>query len=325
MLISVLIPTYRRLALLKRAVDDVFSQTYENWELVVSDDELVKGETWSWLQDLAKKDCRVRIVKNQSEKHGQVFNVNNGLRECKGEWVKILFDDDRILPDCLAKMANVAKRLPKVAMIGCRAQKWRNGHCVGAEKNFARGEVDVISGAHAQEAILMFDRWNGRTPTHMMFRRAILNNPDALMPEAVPYTLPVDWVWFANILKYGDYAMMRDILVCQCEGETDSLTGGVRQDPCSLDRELFPAYHDIYKILGRPNGGKLSWPSIEAEINGVRGVYHLSRGRVRLGLRMLAKMLCSFRGTKMTMRWLLQEMFPLHYAASKRASMSVGL
>lgn len=143
MLISVLIPTYRRLALLKRAVEDVFRQTYKNWELIISDDEPTNGETWLWLQDLADRDHRVRIVKNQSGKHGQVFNVNNGLRKCKGEWVKILFDDDRMLPECLAKMANVATRLSNVAMIGCRAQKWRNGCYNGDEKDIPAWSVVV--------------------------------------------------------------------------------------------------------------------------------------------------------------------------------------
>lgn len=323
MLISVLIPTYRRLALLKRAVNDVLRQTYQNWELIISDDELANGETWLWLRDLVEKDRRIRIVKNHSGNHGQVFNVNNGLRECKGEWVKILFDDDRMLPECLAEMANVAARLSGVAMIGCRAQKWRNGCYEGDEKDYSHGDIDIIKSSDSANAILRFDRWNGKTPTHMMIRMSTIRDAGVFMPEDVHYRLPVDWVWFANILLHGDYAMMRAVLVCQCEGEVASLTGSVRQDSYALDKELFPAYHDIYKNSVAKGNVTMAWQAIEAEINGIRGIYHLSCGRIKQGLCMVLKMFRSCRGTIMTLRWLLQEMFPAHYAATKRYSISL--
>ena len=44
MKVSVAMPTYKRLPQLKRAVDDVLSQTYKDWELVISDDEEGEGE-----------------------------------------------------------------------------------------------------------------------------------------------------------------------------------------------------------------------------------------------------------------------------------------
>ena len=322
MLVSILIPTYRRLELLKRAVADVQAQTYKDWELVVSDDEVTVGETWLWLQDLADKDQRVRIVKNHSRMHGQVFNVNNGLRECKGEWVKILFDDDRMLPECVARMVNVVARRHDVAMIGCRAQKWRNGSYDGDEKDYSCRDVDVVKSADSSNAILRFDRWNGKTPTHMMIRSSVIREFGAYMPEEVPYKLPVDWVWFANILTHGDYAMMREVLVCQCEGEVESLTGGVRQDPYALDKELLPAYYDIYKMALFRGNVTVGWDAIEAEIYGIRGIYHISCGRIKLGLCMVLKMFCSCRGIIMTLRWILQEMFPSCFAATMRYSIS---
>ena len=107
MFVSVLIPTYRRLELLKRAIADVRSQTYEDWELVISDDEVGDNETWQWLTREMSNDPRIRIIKNLQNKHGQVFNVNNGLKVCKGEWIKPFFDDDRMNRDCLEKMVGM--------------------------------------------------------------------------------------------------------------------------------------------------------------------------------------------------------------------------
>lgn len=321
MLVSVLIPTYKRLEQLKHAVGDVYAQTYKDWELVITDDEPTAGETWSWLQSLAENDKRVRVLQNKSGTHGQVFNVNNGLKVCKGDWVKVLYDDDRMLPECLMTMVNLARKLPNVAMIGCRAQKIRNGIYKGDETDYSHGVGDGIRSLDCLKAMLMFDRWNGRTPTHMLIRRSAIN-AGAFMPEDAMYTSPVDCVWFASILMHGDYAMLRDVLVCQCEGEVPSLTSGDRQNPYTLDKELLLAYHDIYEKAMAHGNMKVSWGTIKAEINGVRGLYHLSCGRVMKGFLMVLRMLFSIRGTLMTIRWLLQEMFPSHFAATKRYSIS---
>ena len=323
MLVSVLIPTYKRLQFLKRAVEDVFAQTFPDWEIVVSDDEVGEGETWEWLKVMAAKDQRIRIFKNEGPKHGQVFNVNNGLKECRGEWIKVLFDDDRMLPECLEKMVAAARMVPDAAMIGCRAQKWRNGVYVGDEKNFARGDIDVLSKDDCQMAILKFDRWNGRTPTHMLIRNDVIR-AGALMPVDGRYKVPVDVVWFSRILVLGAYAMMRDVLVQQREGEVASVTSGARADEQSLDRELFLAYRDIYDEL--PDEGKkcFPWRVVEGEINGIRGMYHLKCGRIGLGLTMIARMLKSLRASFLTLRWFMQETFPRRFNATQRELLVVS-
>src|SRR6478736_4125101 len=67
--ITVAIPTYRRLPMLRRAVESVFAQTFTDWEMVVSDDETPPGETWNFLERLARSDPRVKPVMNSSP-HG---------------------------------------------------------------------------------------------------------------------------------------------------------------------------------------------------------------------------------------------------------------
>ena len=51
MLVSVLIPTYKRLQFLKCAVEDVLVQTFKDWEIVVSDDEVGEGEVLLSLEE----------------------------------------------------------------------------------------------------------------------------------------------------------------------------------------------------------------------------------------------------------------------------------
>jgi len=321
-MISVLIPTYKRLPFLKRAVSSVFSQTYVDWELVISDDEADEGETWQWLKELSAHNSKVRIIKNAGPKHGQVYNVNNGLRECRGDWIKILFDDDGILPDCLSKMMRVVDRTTSAVMIGCRAQQWRNGVYCGDEKNYASSSCDLIRSPDCRLAILKFDRWNGRTPTHMLMRRTVVDR-NVLMLDEGGLRLAVDWTWFARILDHGDYAMMGDVLVQQREGEVSSLTGEVRDDAACLDRELSVAYKLILDGMSAHLQRRISYANVKAELNGIRGIYHLRCRRYSLGLKMIMKSLANWKGPLLTLRWLLQETFPGRFSATKRMAIEL--
>jgi len=93
-LISIVIPAYNRLPLLKQAVASVIAQTYTNWELLVIDD----GST-----DGTKKavetpgDLRIRIF---SVPHcGNIAALRNaGVSVATGEWVAFLDSDDMWVP-----------------------------------------------------------------------------------------------------------------------------------------------------------------------------------------------------------------------------------
>lgn len=121
--ISVVIPTYERLARLQGAVHSILGQSFSNWELIVSDDETPAGETWKWLQDIAATDHRIRPVQNL-QGQGQAENTNFAMGQARGEWIKILHDDDRCLPYALEILADAAEQADKrVVLITTRVRK----------------------------------------------------------------------------------------------------------------------------------------------------------------------------------------------------------
>ena len=319
MKVSIIIPTYKRLEFLQRAVEDVFAQTYADWELIISDDEEGEGVTWGWLKVLVAKDSRVRIIKNEGERHGQSFNVNNALRQCTGEWIKPFYDDDRMHADCIEKMVSAVSEVgdPSVVLVGCRAQRWRCGQYVGDEKNFSRASLELIAQEDCRRAICMYDRWNGRTPQHMFIRRSAIER-STMMPEDCWYKVPVDWVWFSRILGRGSYLQMEEVLVEQHEGEVVSITAGARGNEANLDRELFAAYHDIFDMMSPKEKRGIRWSAIEGQINGIRGIYHLKCGRYKQGLGMIIRMLKSLKASFLVLRWFLQELFPGRFTATRR-------
>lgn len=95
-LISVYIPTYNRLELLKRAVQSVQNQTYKNFEIIIVDDNSSDG-TQDFLVGLAKVDSRIRYF-FKDRNSGACVSRNIAINLAQGELITGLDDDDYFLP-----------------------------------------------------------------------------------------------------------------------------------------------------------------------------------------------------------------------------------
>jgi glycosyltransferase involved in cell wall biosynthesis len=93
-IVSVVIPTYNRRALLLPAVDSVRAQTFGDWELIVADDGSTDGSADA-VEALG--DPRVRLLRLPHT--GNVAAVRNaGVAASRGEWLAFLDSDDAWLP-----------------------------------------------------------------------------------------------------------------------------------------------------------------------------------------------------------------------------------
>lgn len=93
-LVSVYLPTLNRMALVKRAIDSVLSQTYKEIELIVVDDGSSDG-TLDYLSTLSRQDSRVTfLTKNDDILRGAPASRNLAIRSASGEFVTGLDDDD---------------------------------------------------------------------------------------------------------------------------------------------------------------------------------------------------------------------------------------
>ncbi|MFI5323865.1 MAG: glycosyltransferase family 2 protein, partial [Thermodesulfobacteriota bacterium] len=111
--VSVIIPTYNRLILLKNSVSSVLSQTYRDFELLVIDD-CSTDDTYDEMAKIADK--RVRYIKNTSNK-GISATRNIALSNTNGKYIAFLDDDDEWMPDKLEKQLNIIENSSKG--LGC--------------------------------------------------------------------------------------------------------------------------------------------------------------------------------------------------------------
>ena len=93
MKISVLLPTRNRLFLLKYAVESVRRQDYEDWEIVVSDNDSTE-DVGGYVNSL--DDPRIRYFR--TDRFLPVTdNWNNALSKSRGDYVVMLGDDDCLM------------------------------------------------------------------------------------------------------------------------------------------------------------------------------------------------------------------------------------
>lgn len=92
--VSIILPTYNRIALLKRAVDSIFEQSFSDYELIVIDDASTDG-TQAFLDELIKRDTRVRVIHHEKNYYPDISRtLNEGLKFARGKYVARLDDDD---------------------------------------------------------------------------------------------------------------------------------------------------------------------------------------------------------------------------------------
>ncbi len=105
MLISIVIPTYRRPTLLAEAVASVFAQEYGPIEIVVVDDSN-DDESERMLRSLHWCDGVTLVYQRNTPPLRQAGNVNLGFDLANGERLALLHDDDRFAsPTALAALA----------------------------------------------------------------------------------------------------------------------------------------------------------------------------------------------------------------------------
>lgn len=112
--VSVVIPTHNRSSLLRRAIQSVLDQTYQDFEIIVVDDAST-DDTEAVVKGFA--DERIRYVRH-SENRGEAASRNTGIRLAKGEYIAGHDDDDVWLPPKLEKQVKAfEKASPKVGVV----------------------------------------------------------------------------------------------------------------------------------------------------------------------------------------------------------------
>ena len=107
--LSLVIPTYKRVNLLKNALDSILSQKSVDfsWEIIVVDNEADNGEENN-TERLVKTIENSRILLYRNSRNIWVGdNFNRCFELARGKWVTMLHDDDMLLPNALCSIGKL--------------------------------------------------------------------------------------------------------------------------------------------------------------------------------------------------------------------------
>lgn len=210
-LVSVLIPTYNRKELLKRAINSVLNQTYKNIEIYVTDNASTDG-TFEVMQELLKNDKR--IIYNKREKNtGPLYNGSEAYNHLKGKYAIVLCDDDYFLSNTFFENAvNVMEENENIVIVRgvvkCFNEKNDNIFIdIYNSKEYIKGIDYLLNYAN-------HDGYDNITSFFAMFRKSAADKT-RVFEKALPSA--DTWLWLYLFL-YGDvYFLSNEIIGCYVE------------------------------------------------------------------------------------------------------------
>lgn len=115
--ISIVVPLYKTPEkYLKEMIASVEKQSYQNWELCLSDGSGENSPLKKLLLAYEKKDSRIRVIHNEKQLHIS-DNTNEALKVCTGDFIAYADHDDLLTPNALYECVAAINNDPEIEML----------------------------------------------------------------------------------------------------------------------------------------------------------------------------------------------------------------
>src|SRR5918998_209452 len=110
---------------IQEAIESIFAQTYNNWELLLVDDGSTDGSTEVALRYAREHPEKVRYLEHDNHQNrGMSASRNLGISNAKGEFIAFLDADDVWMPHKLEQQVAIMESHPEVGMVYGSTQYW---------------------------------------------------------------------------------------------------------------------------------------------------------------------------------------------------------
>ena len=183
-LVSVCIPTFNGEKYIEEALTSAFTQTYPNIEIIVSDDRS-SDKTLQIIESIRNKN-EIPITIANHEPQGIGANWNNCVALASGDYIKFLFQDDQLYPNCLSRMMEMALEFPFAGLIYSKRD-----FIIEDEASVSNEYIDYYGQLHSHWEDLKIEQGclSGRT---YLADRNFLNSPKNKIGEPTNVLLKSD-------------------------------------------------------------------------------------------------------------------------------------
>ena len=108
LLVSIIMPTYRRQGVIADTVEKILAQTYPHWELIIVDNDGRMSAQFG--------DERIRIYRH-TKRASAAYARNQGLQYAQGDLVCFFDDDDDMFPSYMENFVTAFRENPQVKLV----------------------------------------------------------------------------------------------------------------------------------------------------------------------------------------------------------------
>lgn len=170
-LVSVFVVTYNAEEYICETLDSIKVQTYDNIELIVSDDhssDNTVSRANTWIENNKERFVRTELI-TIDHNTGVSANYNRAVRACRGEWLKNVDGDDLLYNNCIELNIEFVKNNPNAKLVFSNVM------------DFSGSNPSVLLGEHIPEKDKYFFTLSAEEQFKTLLHTNILPSPSCFV------------------------------------------------------------------------------------------------------------------------------------------------
>ena len=236
--LSVIVPVYNVESYLKRCVDSILEQTFEEFEVILVEDGSLDNSL-EICNKYSESDKRVKVI---HKKNGGLSSARNaGLNIAKGKYIAFIDSDDYVSKDMFKTMINLAFS-SNYDIVSCGFRRFYESRC---NESVCKGTIYKYSNIEAlANYLLEYDNVNRKIDTvvwNKIYKRELFN--DITFPEGKIYE--DGYVTYKLLYKASNIAHIDDELYYYFQRQDSISNLGFSEN----DLKSYDDWRDIFRFV----------------------------------------------------------------------------
>lgn len=203
-LVTVGVPAYNRPEGLARALDSILTQTYQNLEVIISDDCSPNSEVAVVGREFENKDKRVKFTR-QPRNIGMPANFQFVLEQSSADYFMWVADDDRYSPEFIEKCMVEMLSESQPAAVGMEIN-YTNGNKIYDFFKLGFPFYQIKNCSTEERIIHMLNNYHGDM-IYSLYRRSALYKGNVPCTRLIPVT-PIESPLFVFVSSKGPWKIL---------------------------------------------------------------------------------------------------------------------